>query len=293
MTSVLAPSVGHWRIAIVAVSAALAVFLLVPGLMILVASVSSGAFLQFPPDGFSLRWYGELVRDPTWRDALWTSVRIAAGGAAVATITGTAAALGLRRVRRRSTVLRSVFIAPIALPYIVYVLGLYNLFDAMHVIGASWPIVLGQSVLAFPIVFVTVDALLAGIDPRIPDAAASLGAAWPMVVMRVELPLALPAVAGSAAFAFSFCFDEVVIALFLAGPGTVTFPVKIFSAARDSVSPVVAAASSAVTLIVLALAAVFAASVRRAARRGAASEAVTSPRRRRSNEATPMRGEAG
>jgi ABC-type spermidine/putrescine transport system permease subunit II len=267
--SVLAPSVGRWRAGLVAVSAVLAVFLLVPGLMILVASLSSGQFLEFPPDGLSLHWYGELLRDPTWRGALWTSVRIAAAGALVATLTGTAAALGLRRVRTRSRALRSAFIAPIALPYIVYVLGLYNLFDGLDVLGASWPIVLGQSVLAFPIVFVTVDALLAGLDPRIPDAAASLGAPWPMVVARVELPLALPAVAGSAAFAFSFCFDEVVIALFLSGPGTVTFPVKIFSAAQDSVSPVVAAASTTVTIAVLLLAGVFAACVRRAARREA------------------------
>jgi putative spermidine/putrescine transport system permease protein len=267
---VLAPSIGRWRIAIVAAALTLALFLLVPGAMILVASLSRGEFLEFPPDGISLRWYEALLDDPAWRSAFGTSARIAAGGAALATIAGTAAALGLRRVRRRATLLRSAFIAPIALPYIVYVLGLYNVFDALHVLGASWPIMLGQGVLAFPIVFVTVDAMLSGVDPRIPDAASSLGASWPMVVVRVELPLVLPAVVASALFAFSFCFDEVVVALFLSGPETVTYPVKIFSAARESVSPVVAAASSAVTLLVLALAALFAVLIRRAAARSAA-----------------------
>jgi len=265
--SALAPSVGRWRIALTGLSLALAAFLLVPAAMILVASLSGGYFLEFPPDGLSLRWYGELFDDLAWRAALWTSIQIAAGGAAIATAMGTAAALGLKRVRRGRGLLRSVFIAPLALPYIVYVLGLYNVFDALSVLGAAWPIMLGQSVLAFPIVFVTVDAMLARIDPRIPDAAASLGAPWSMVVARVELPLVLPAVVASAVFAFSFCFDEVVVALFLSGPETVTYPVKIFSAARDSVSPVVAAASSAVTVLVLLLAALFAATVRHATRR--------------------------
>jgi putative spermidine/putrescine transport system permease protein len=261
--AVLAPSVGRWRVGLAAAALALAAFLLLPGAMILVASLSGGSFLQFPPDGLSLRWYRQLAEDPTWRDALWTSVRIAGGGAALATVAGTAAALGIRRLRRRATLLRSAFVAPIALPYIVYVLGLYNVFDALHVLGASWPIVLGQAVLAFPIVFVTVDAARATVDPRIADAAASLGAPWPMVITRVELPLVVPAVVAGALFAFSFCFDEVVVALFLAGPETVTYPVKIFSAARDAVSPAVAAASSAVTVLVLALAAVLAVLLRR------------------------------
>jgi putative spermidine/putrescine transport system permease protein len=268
-TSVLAPSIGGWRIVLSAAAVVLAVFLLLPGAMILLASLSSGEFLAFPPEGVSLRWYAALLEDPAWHDAFWASARIAAGGAALATIAGTAAALAMRRVRRGATLLRSAFIAPIALPYIVYVLGLYNVFDALSVLGASWPIMLGQGVLAFPIVFVTVDAMLAGVDPRIHDAAASLGAPWPMVVSRVELPLALPAVVAAALFAFSFCFDEVVVALFLSGPETVTYPVKIFSAARDSVSPVVAAASSAVTVLVLLLSATFAALLRRAGSRRA------------------------
>jgi putative spermidine/putrescine transport system permease protein len=267
--SPLGPSVGRWRIGLTAGSLVLAAFLVAPGAIILIASLSAGPFLEFPPDGVSLRWYRQLGEDPAWRDALWTSVRIAGGGAALAGVTGTAAALAIRRLRRGAGLLRSLFVAPIALPYIVYVLGLYNVFDAVHVLGASWPIMLGQGVLAFPIVFVTVDAMRAAVDPRIADAAASLGAPWPMVVARVELPLIRPAVIAAALFAFSFCFDEVVVALFLAGPETVTYPVKIFSAAQDSVSPAVAAASSAVTLLVLSLAALFALALRQAAVRRA------------------------
>jgi putative spermidine/putrescine transport system permease protein len=267
--AVLASGVGRWRIGLAAAALALAALLLLPGAMILVASLSSGQFLQFPPDGVSLRWYRQLVEDPDWRAAFWTSVRIAGGGAALASVAGTLAAVAIRRVSRGAGLLRSAFVAPIALPYIVYVLGLYNVFDALRVLGASWPIVLGQAVLAFPIVFVTVDAMRAAVDPRLADAAASLGASWPMVVGRVELPLILPAIVAGALFAFSFCFDEVVVALFLSGPETVTYPVKIFGAARDSVSPSVAAASSAVTLLVLALAALFAVLLRRGTARRA------------------------
>ena len=267
---VLAPSVGRWRPLLVAVALLLAAFLLLPGAMIVVASLSRGQFLAFPPDGLSLRWYRELASDPSWRDAFWTSIRIAAGGTVAATAGGTAAALGVARLRGRGRALRSAFIAPMALPYIAYVLGLYKAFDGLRVLGASWPIMLGQGVLAFPIVFVTIDAALAAVDPHITHAASSLGARWPLVVARIELPLVLPAIVASALFAFSFCFDEVVIALFLSGPDTVTFPVKIFSSATDSVSPVLAAASSSVTVLVLAIAALFAVLLRRSARRAQA-----------------------
>lgn len=259
----LAASIGRWRIVLAATAATLALFLLLPGAMILVASLSRGEFLEFPPDGVSLRWYRELLADPQWGETFWTSVRIASGAALLATAAGTAAALGVRRVSGRATLLRAIFIAPIALPYVVYALGLYDVFDALRVLGAWWPIMLGQAALAFPVVFVIVDAMLARLDPRITDAAASLGAAWPMVVVRVELPLVLPAVVASGLLAFSFCFDEVIIALFLSGPETVTYPVKLWGAARESASPEVAAASSAVTLLALAMAALFAAVIRR------------------------------
>jgi ABC-type spermidine/putrescine transport system permease subunit II len=265
--AVLAPSIGRWRPALVVVALLLAAFLLLPGAMIVVASLSRGEFLSFPPDGVSLRWYRELVSDPSWREALWTSLRIAAGGTLLATVGGTCAALGMTRLRGRGRALRSAFLAPMALPYIAYVLGLYKAFDGLGVLGASWPIMLGQGVLAFPIVFVTIDATLATVDPHIANAASSLGARWPMVVARIEVPLVLPSIVASALFAFSFCFDEVVIALFLSGPETVTFPIKIFSSAQDSVSPELAAASSAVTVLVLAIAALFAVVLRRSARR--------------------------
>jgi putative spermidine/putrescine transport system permease protein len=266
---VLARNIGGLRVPLVAGAVLLAGFLLLPGLIILSASVSGGNFLTFPPERLSLRWYGELLDDPQWLDAFWTSVGIASGGAALATVTGSLAALGLRRVRRGGRLLRVAFIAPIALPYIVFVLGLYNVFDALRVVGAPWPIMVGQGVLAFPIVFVTVDAMLAGVDRRISDAASSLGAGWPLVMWRVELPLVFPAIIASGLFAFSFCFDEAVIALFLSGPETVTFPVKIYDSAQESVSPLVAAASTAVTVLVLGLAALFAVLLRRTTARRA------------------------
>jgi putative spermidine/putrescine transport system permease protein len=248
----LVPAFGRWRLSISALSLVVAAFLLLPIIVIVPASFSSGSFLTWPPNGFSGRWYSNILSDPQWRSAFEVSLRVAGEAAAVATVTGLMAALALRRLTGpRRAVLRAFFIAPLILPVVVYALGLFDLFSRLGVFGGTWTIVVGQAVLAFPVTYVMLSAALASVDPAITRAAASLGARWPMIVLRVEAPLVRGAIVAAAIVAFGFCFDEVVIALFLSNPTTRTLPVAIFQAALDSASPAVAAVSGYVILIAL------------------------------------------
>lgn len=250
--SALAQALGRWRGGFATVSVLAALFLLLPILVILPISFTSASFLTWPPEGFSLRWYERILQSPVWTDAFWYSVRIALFGAIVATVGGTAAALGVRRLTSgRASWLRTAFVAPVVLPYIVYGLGLFNLFDSLRVIGSSWPIVVGQAVLAFPVVFVAVSAALAQVGSPLSRAASSLGARWPTIVWRIELPMIRLTIAAAFIFAFAFCFDEVLVAIFLAGPEAPTFPLQIYTSARESASPEIAAASTLVMAMAL------------------------------------------
>jgi putative spermidine/putrescine transport system permease protein len=240
----LRSSLGRLRVPIVATSIALALFLIIPVVMIIPAAVTSGAFLRFPPEGISPRWFQELLRSPEWRVALLNSGKISSTAALLATVSGTLAALAMRRLRFGARFVRTLFLGPLIVPPIVYALGLYLGFDAVGLLGNWGSLALGQGALAFPLVFVVVWSGVSAIDPNLPRAAATLGSRWPGIFWRVELPLLARSIAVAAIFALVIAFDEVVIALFLAPPGQLTFPVQIWRSARESVSPVIAAANT-------------------------------------------------
>jgi putative spermidine/putrescine transport system permease protein len=236
------------RVPVFAISCLTSAFLLLPLLTIFPASVTEESFLSFPPKGFSSRWYEDVVADPVWRDSIWYSVRVALASALLATVMGTCAALGARRLRRASRTFRTFFLAPIVLPVIVYVFGLYQMFDSLRMIGTTPPIVVGQACLAFPVVFMVVFASVSAINPALFRASESLGAGWLTTVWRIELPLLKLSIAGAFVFAFAFAFDELMVALFVGGPEQVTFPVEVFRSTKESVTPAVAAASALVTV---------------------------------------------
>jgi putative spermidine/putrescine transport system permease protein len=223
-------------------------FLLLPLLTIFPTSVTSASFLSFPPKGFSTRWYEAVLSDPVWRDSIWYSIRIALASAALATVTGTSAALGARRLRSGSRALRTFFLAPIVFPGIVYVFGLYQMFDTLRMIGMTLPIVVGQACLAFPVVFMVVFASLSAINPALFRASESLGAGWLTTVLRIELPLLKLSIVGAFIFAFAASFDELMVALFVGGFEQVTLPVEIFRATKESAAPDIAAVSALVTV---------------------------------------------
>jgi putative spermidine/putrescine transport system permease protein len=252
MKGELPGALGAWRIALVGAGVVLALLLLAPIVVIVPASFSDSAFLEYAPHSLSLRWYRDVFDDPEWRDAFWLSVKITLAAGALATVLGTSAALAVARLARGRRWVRAIMLIPLVLPYVIYALGLFDLLFQVDVDPNSWLIVPGQACLAFPIVFVAVSAGIGGIDPALVRAASSLGAGWPTVAWRVQLPLLRRHIAAAAIFALAFCFDEVVVALFLATPGSSTLPVQIFNSAQQTASPAIAAAGVMVMLAALA-----------------------------------------
>lgn len=249
----LRDALGGYRPALLVLGVALAVFLLLPLVVILPQAFSSGLFFKFPPPGFSLTWFDQVLADDLWRSAFTRSLWTATVGALLATVFGTLAAIGLRRMGVGGRALRTAFLAPLVMPQLVLAIGIFVARDDLGIGPSLWTLILGQTALAFPVVVVIASAGLSAVDPALSRASAGLGHAWPSTVWRVELPLIRASVLSAFVLAFALCFDEAVLAFFLSPPGKATLPTQLWLASSENASPAIAVVSTFVMSFVVVL----------------------------------------
>lgn len=229
-------------------------FLMLPILAVIPASFNSTSFISLPPTIVSWRWYHVFVADREWMTTLANSVEVALLTSVIALILGTAAALGLSRLGGRARlVLNGLFLAPLIVPVIVTAIALYRTMIDIAMTGSIWAIAVGHAILALPLVVINVGVSLRSVDPSWPLAAAGLGAGPWMIFRTITLPNIVPGVIAGAVFAAMNSFDEVVIAVFLAGYQTKTLPVKMWEAIRIEFTPVVAVAATVMILLAVVL----------------------------------------
>jgi len=235
-------------------------FLIIPILIIIPLSFSSALYLRFPPPGFSLQWYDRFFGHPEWMASLWLSLRVAVMSMIVTVVLGVAAAMALVRGRfPGKTAVYALILSPVIVPTIITAIAIYFFFARFHLIGNPLAMALGNSVVALPLVVIIVSATLQGLDPRLEQAALSLGASPGTAFLKVTLPLIGPGVVSGALFAFLTSFDELLIPLFLSGPPTMPLTVRIWPDIIMQIDPTIAAVSSfliAVALLILGLACV-------------------------------------
>lgn len=232
-----------------------AAILILPTLIVVPLSFSDKASFNFPPSGWSLRWYKNFWSDDAWVGSLVNSTKIALVASAIATVLGTAAALGLSRWTRRrmSAALRAILLTSLAVPGIILGVGMYAVFAYFHLIGTTIGFILAHALLGLPLVIVSVTATLAGLDRQFERAAEGLGANAFAVFTKITLPLIAPGVISGGLFAFVFSFDEVMVSLFVKSPFLETLPVKMYSSVTDSTDPTIAAAAVMVLTFTTAL----------------------------------------
>jgi putative spermidine/putrescine transport system permease protein len=239
-----------WRYALWAICVLVLAFLILPILIIVPLSFSSGTFLTFPLPGLSLRWYQEFFTSAPWQLSLRNSLVVASATTALATVLGTLAALGLTRARLPGqTLLMGLIVSPMVVPLVIVAVGVYFAYAPFGLTSSLVGLTLAHTALAAPFVVITVSATLQGFDPNQARAGASLGASPVVVFRRIILPLILPGVISGALFAFVTSFDEVVVAVFVTGPAERTLPRQMFNGIRENISPVIAAAETFVILI--------------------------------------------
>jgi putative spermidine/putrescine transport system permease protein len=218
-------------------------FLLAPILIVIPLSFTSGPYLQFPPPGWSLRWYRSFLDDPVWVQSALRSLQIGVSTAILATALGSMLAFSLVRGRYRGrAALTHLAAAPLVVPGIVYSVAVYGLFSQFRLIGDWRGIVIGHTVLALPYVVIIITAGLSRFDPTLEQAALGLGASRARTIRSITLPLIRPALVSAIFLAFIASFDELVVAMFLGG-SNMTLPKKMFDNIQNAVDPVLAVVS--------------------------------------------------
>lgn len=227
-------------------------FLLAPLFVVLPLSFNAEPYFSFTdkmlsldPDGFSLRWYRDIVENSQWLEAMKNSMIIAICSTLLATVLGTLAAIGLARSNMPfRDFFMALLISPLIVPIVIAAAGMYFFYSSVGLTQTTLGIILAHTSLGVPFVVITMTATLSGFDQNLVKAATSLGADPLTTFYRITLPLVAPGMISGALFAFAASFDEVVTVLFLGGPDQRTIPRQMWSGIREQISPTILAVAT-------------------------------------------------
>jgi mannopine transport system permease protein len=236
------------------------VFLIAPTILVIVMSLADVSYIQFPPRRLSLRWYASYFGDPQWLRATAFSLEVACATMISATVVGTMAAVAfVRGTLPGSDIIRIISVSPMIAPSIVMAVALYLVFAPVGLTSSFLGFVIADTMLAVPYVVVMVTASLEAFDVSLELAALSCGASRLRAFFEIVLPDIRPAVASAAVFAFLTAFDEVTVAIFLAGPEVQTMTSKLFENIENNLTPEIAAVSTLMVSLTIVLMIAFAA----------------------------------
>jgi putative spermidine/putrescine transport system permease protein len=251
MNANLADRLG--RIVIAAVSWIAMLYLALPLLVVIAISFTATEYLTFPPQGLTLRWYWQVVSDPTFVEAFVVSGQLAAAATATALLLGVPAALVFARKRFPLTqALSALFLSPLVLPTIVLGVAILQYASALGFARSFLALFVGHVVLVTPYVIRTSLASLSGMEPAHEEAAQDLGATPLQTFFLITLPQIKPGVIAGALFAFINSWINVEVSIFNSTAQLVTIPVKLFNYIQFNIDPTLAAVS-AVTIYIAIL----------------------------------------
>lgn len=248
-------------------------FLVLPALIAIPVSLTPKRFLSMPKGDYSLRHFEHLFTSPEWMSSFAQSGIIAVSTALFATVLGTLASIGLWRITSRfSETVRAFLLLPLIIPQIISAMVFYRLLIPMGLIDSYAGLILAHTVLAAPMVLITVSASLANFDPKLEQASRNLGASNWTTMRRVILPSIRPGVFAGALFAFILSWDEIVVTLFISKFSVYTLPRRMWNGIRENTDPTVAAAAVVLIVVTLIAFAVSAILTRRRAQTAVAQE---------------------
>lgn len=243
-----------WRLVILVLGFA---FLYAPMLILVIYSFNSSKLVTVWA-GWSTQWYTALFHDSAMISAVSMSLTIATAAASMAVVIGTLAAVVMVRYGRfkGSTGFAFMLTAPLVMPDVITGLALLLLFVAMgHALG--WPsergmftIWLAHVTFCSAYVAVVVSARLRELDRSIEEAAMDLGATPLKVFFIITIPMIAPALVSGWLLGFTLSLDDLVIASFVAGPGSTTLPMLVFASVRLGTNPEINALATLILLVV-------------------------------------------
>jgi putative spermidine/putrescine transport system permease protein len=238
------------RAALYGTVAIVILFLVAPIAVPIVVSFSASDFLTFPPEGFSLRWYGKALQEPEFRGAFLLSLTLGLACTAIALVLGTATAFALGRYEFWGRAAAQAFaLSPLIFPSLVTGIALLQFFSLLRSERVFLHLVIGHVVITVPYVVRTVTASLQMLDRQMEDAARTLGANGWWTFYRVTLPLIRPGLVAGGIFAFVTSFDNFTVSMWLKDAEHVPMPLAIFSFITRFLDPTLAALSALLILM--------------------------------------------
>lgn len=235
-------------------------FLFAPIVVLLVFSFNEAKSLSVF-SGFSLKWYEELFRDRNTLEAVRNTLILAASATIISTVMGTAAAVGINKLRSKwyRAVMNTVTDIPMTNPDIITGISLMLMFVFVgRLFGASsslnfFTMLIAHVAFCTPYVILQVLPKLQQMDKALPEAAMDLGCTPMRAFLKVELPEILPGIITGAIMAFTLSMDDFVISYFTAGTGFETLPIRIYGMTKKTVTPKMYALATIIFFVTLAL----------------------------------------
>ena len=241
-------------------TALIMIFLFAPIAILLVFSFNEAKSLSVF-SGFSLYWYRELFRDSETLNAVKNTLVLAVSAAAISTVMGTAAAVGINKLRSRylHAVMDTVTNIPMINPEIITGISLILMFVFVgRLFGAAtslsfWTLLIAHVTFCLPYVILQVLPKLQQMDKSLPEAAMDLGCTPLRAFLKVEIPEILPGVITGMIMAFTLSLDDFVISYFTTGNGFQTLPIRIYNMTKKTVTPKMYALATIIFFVILAL----------------------------------------
>ena len=235
-------------------------FLFAPIVILLVFSFNASKSLSVFSDP-SLKWYRELFRDEETLRALQNTLVLAVTASILSTIMGTAAAVGIYRLRKKylQAAYDTVTNIPMMNPDIITGISLMLMFVFVgRLFGLStslsfWTMLIAHITFCLPYVILQVLPRLRQMDPALPEAAQDLGCTPLRAFFKVIVPEIMPGILTGAIMAFTMSLDDFVISYFTSGAGFQTLPIRIYNMTKKTVTPKMYALATIIFFVILAL----------------------------------------
>ncbi len=231
-------------------------FTAAPILIVIANSFNASPFSQWPPTGFTLKWYADVIDHQPFRSGFVNSLKVSIVATICATVLGTTAAyLIVRFALRGGRLLNLAFFLPLTVPRVTIGFALFALLITWRtgIYGSITGIAIGHIIIVFPFVVAIISANLKGLDAVYEEAARDLGADRVRTFLKVTLPQMRTGILIAALFSFIVSFDELEMSIFLVRPATNTLPVTMFLFLENEQSPALAALSTLLVLMMVVL----------------------------------------
>lgn len=224
-------------------------FLYLPVIVVVLYSFNTESISSFPMSGFTLKWYGEMLKNTELIHSLFNSLVVALIGTTAAIIIGVPGAYGMYKLNfKGKKILEKMVILPMMLPGIITGISILSFLKMAGIVQGAVAVVLGHTTFLLGTVLPQVYTRLRQLDSNIEEASRDLGASGVQTFFHVILPNIKTSILGAALLSVTLSLDEIPVTFFLNGVFT-TLPIKIYGMTRNGFTPEI---NAICTLILLA-----------------------------------------